>query len=61
MKLIIEIDCDNSVFEESPQYELTSLLFKITRLLETHTLEDLDHKKLLDSNGNTCGLITLND
>lgn len=61
MDIEIKINCDNAAFEENPIYELTRILFVITRMLENHSIADLDNTKLRDCNGNTCGTIEIKE
>ena len=65
MKLVIEVDCDNSSFEDNPN-ELKHILSRVPNPFElkrelSGTLKEDEMKpfrgfgKLLDSNGNTVG------
>ena len=51
MKFSIEINCDNSAFEDT-NYELSKILQKLINQLES----GFDSIPLKDSNGNTVGV-----
>lgn len=59
MTFKIEINCDNAAFEACLSYELTRILFKVTRLIEQEMIAELDNYPLMDVNGNKVGTIKI--
>jgi hypothetical protein len=55
MKCRIEIDMDNAAFDEEPGYELTRILYELSRGIDISTKE----KRIRDINGNTVGSIKI--
>lgn len=51
MRFTVKIDCDNSAFGETPEYEVARLL----RDLAEHVVNGTTAKRLYDSNGNEVG------
>lgn len=59
MKFNISIECKNDTFIENLSYELTSALFKVTRLIENKMIIELHNHPIFDSNGNNVGTIKI--
>jgi len=59
MKFNVTIECNNDVFVENLSYELTSALFKVTRLIESKMVIELHNHPIFDSNGNKVGIIKI--
>lgn len=60
MRVIIEIDTGNAAFETDPREEFCRILRTLADTAEDTRLRDLGGKNLLDINGNTVGLVTIN-
>lgn len=59
MTITITIDCDNDAFQPRPGREIRRILEHAARVLQT--TYDRGDMKLLDSNGNTCGKVTVSE
>jgi hypothetical protein len=61
MKIKIEIDCDNDAFISNGYLELKRIFLKLVDVPEWEPIENLDNKKLYDSNGNFVGKIKVSE
>jgi len=62
MRITIEIDCDNAAFTDGMTGDEAALiLHKLASYLRGTSVEDADEIALRDSNGNTCGKVTVTD
>lgn len=51
MEFLIKINMDNAAFERMPEWEIDSILKRVSQRLEAGEV----YGKTLDTNGNTCG------
>lgn len=59
--VVIRIDnFDNDAMADSPGTEVISILQKLIADIERQSFEDLDGVRLLDSNGNRVGVVSVN-
>lgn len=58
-KVLITIETNNAAFEHDLELELRLILEELTKKLRTRTVRQLDKSKLLDSNGNAVGRVTV--
>jgi len=62
MRFKLDISMDDAALAESPTFELSEILLRLgwrVRKLDDASVSLLDGFKLLDSNGNTVGKVTL--
>lgn len=55
----ITIETDNAAFEDYPSVEVASILRSLADRLDVSSLDDMDGRSLMDSNGNRVGKISV--
>lgn len=59
MKFTIEIDCENAAFRDDFRGETSRILLEVHKKILSMYKGPNDSKKVLDSNGNTCGKVEM--
>jgi hypothetical protein len=64
VRLTIEIETDNAAFDRNSEGEVYNVMRRVSMAFHPNSgggLTKGDTRKLMDSNGNTCGLLTIEE